>query len=115
MGGGSKNPFSRGGLVLAIYDKLPEDAKKTIKESHEETKALQDALNASGIKEKLQKADKGYYALSPSFLTFEKETKYSIVCWLNPYDQQNVNYGWFTIEELEQWVENKGPIPKEKK
>ena len=30
---------------------------------------------------------------------------------LNPHNQQHVNFGHFTVEELEQWIECKGPIP----
>jgi hypothetical protein len=25
--------------------------------------------------------------------------------------QDKVNFGWYTVEELEQWIEGKGPIP----
>src|SRR3989344_5955611 len=33
--------------------------------------------------------------------------------WLNPYDDQNLyNYGYFTLEEIEQWLDNSGPIVK---
>jgi hypothetical protein len=34
---------------------------------------------------------------------------------LNPMRQQENNFGWFTVEELEQWMEGKGPIPGKKK
>lgn len=41
------------------------------------------------------------------------ETKYAIVFWLNPWEQRIHHSGWFTVEELELWAENKGPVMKE--
>jgi hypothetical protein len=35
--------------------------------------------------------------------------------WLNPREQDIHNYGWFTVEELKQWAENKGPVMMTKK
>jgi hypothetical protein len=31
---------------------------------------------------------------------------------LNPYQQDKYNYGRFTLEDLEAWIEDKGPIVK---
>lgn len=54
------------------------------------------------------------FALSPSrpLATNEKKSKYDLRYWLNPMEQRHNNSGYFTVEELEQWIENKGPIPK---
>lgn len=32
--------------------------------------------------------------------------------WLNPMNQKKYNHGWFTIEELQQWAKDNGPIVK---
>lgn len=60
----------------------------------------------SDIYRKLYKADKGFYALSPSIITGE------LKFFLNPEEQHKYNYGWFTVSELEQWINETGVICK---
>lgn len=66
------------------------------------------------VKQELKKAGKDWFALSPNTLDEEgmesRSTKYPLIYWLNPYEQKIHNYGWFTVEELELWTEDKGPI-----
>lgn len=61
------------------------------------------------VKIKLQKANKEWFSLS----RVEKHNNIWEV-WLNPYNQSTYNYGWFTLEDLLLWVEDKGPIIKNK-
>lgn len=60
----------------------------------------------SDIYRKLYKADKGFYSLSPSINSGE------LKFFLNPNDQVKYNYGWFTVSELEQWINETGVICK---
>jgi hypothetical protein len=66
------------------------------------------------IEEKIKKADLRYFALSPRWCNDGEKTrtKYPIVFWLNPHDQHIYNSGWFTVEELEQWISKTGPVLK---
>jgi hypothetical protein len=65
----------------------------------------------TGIHKKLKEADKKYFALSPRWKDKDKK---EVVFWLNPYDQQNNNFGWYSAKDLEEWIEGKGPVPKNK-
>jgi len=114
LGGGQV--FQNAGLVLAIVSRLPKEVWDIQKEHDIDSFNLHDAADATGIKEKLNKADKGFFALSPrwikGFNLKDKTTKYNVIFWLNPREQQIHNYGWFTVEELEQWAKNEGPCIK---
>lgn len=69
-----------------------------------------------GIK-KLKEANCRYFACSPkwsheikSTADGEIKTKYPVIFWLNPMEQDRNSYGWFTVENLELWTQGKGPI-----
>ena len=55
----------------------------------------------------LKDADKGYYALSPSW-----DGDNNLIFWLNPREQHVYNHGWFNVDELKMWAKNDGPIMK---
>ncbi len=124
MGGGSKNPFDRGGLVIARASKIPAEQAQVTLDADLEAKRLNDAADATGIKEKIDAlpiqygsfAIKRYFALRPKWassgLIEGRTTSHPVIFFLNPAQQDKNNYGWFTVEELEQWLEGKGPIPK---
>ncbi|MHB8483794.1 MAG: hypothetical protein ACYDBV_13870 [Nitrospiria bacterium] len=106
------NPFSRGGLVILIASKFSTEAQKQCFESDRSHFELTRAFKETGIEELLKAAGKKSFSLRPDWIDRSEGT---IRFWLNPYDQQKDNWGWFTLEELKLWVENKGPIPKQKK
>jgi hypothetical protein len=114
IGGGGV--FQNGGLVLAIASKMPADKKQTMYDLDANHDKLLKASRKTGIEERLQKANKKYFALSPRWAEKDKEltTKFPVVYWLNPFEQHLNNHGWYTVEQLDQWIEGKGPIPKEK-
>ncbi len=67
-----------------------------------------------------EEAKKGYYALQPMWASKIKSTKdgeiktqYPVVFFLNPINQNECNFGWFTVEQLLDWIDGKGPIPKD--
>jgi hypothetical protein len=114
LGGGGV--FQNAGLVIAIADKIPEATKTMWKEEHEAKIALTAEFKATGIEEKLRAAGKRWFALSPSIFPngFRNEhhniSERVMLVFLNPQEQQKHNYGWFTIQELEQWANNEGPV-----
>lgn len=106
---GASGPFRNGGLIIAIASRLPEDFRHEMEESDKDRVELHRAAAKTGIHRKLRKADKGYYALSPRW---SDDDKTEVVFWLNPYDQRNNNFGWYSVKDLEDWIKGKGKIPK---
>ena len=84
-----------------------------MREAHLDHIALQKASDEIGIHDKLRKAGKEFFALSPRWAKDVRTSKtaYPVVYWLNPMHQNIYNYGYFTVEELEQWIDDCGPIP----
>lgn len=111
IGGKSQNLY-RGGLFIGILDKIPETAKIDLYNSDRDWYNLTCDAKKTGIYQKLEKAGKKYYALSPAY-TNKNNTKYKVHFFLNPREQHLYNFGWFTVEELEDWAQNKGPVCKD--
>jgi hypothetical protein len=120
--GASLPVFDNGGMMLVIASALDDSIYKDWVTQDEGrynlTKEAQRIEKETQLKEKIEEAGKGFHALSPSWNKFkddkskqEKGSKYDIIYWLNPRDQQDNRAGWFVIEELLQWAEGKGPIP----
>lgn len=127
LGGG--HVFQNAGLVIGIISQIPDHLKKEMHDAHVEANKLQEASDKTGIKAKLDAVNEkyreerkgfsgglyppcGYYALSPSWIRegAKATSKHPVMYWLNPMDQQKNKYGWYTVEQLEQWIEGKGPI-----
>ena len=93
-----------------ISDKIPKEiVDKVMEEDIDYQKLQKVAFKKTKIEKILKKAGKDYYALVPRW---DNEEKTEVKYWLNPRDQENVNYGWFSLEDLKLWAKNKGPIPK---
>jgi len=103
LGGGG--PFQNAGLAIAIASHLPQEVVDGWHQHDIEHNKLMADFLATGIKEKLEKAGKRYFALSP-----RRQEDGSLIFWLNPMEQKIHNSGWFKLEELEQWARNEGPI-----
>lgn len=121
IGGTGGNPFARGGLCFSIVSKVPKRHLDLMLEADVDRIKLEKAAEETGIKELLRKAGKGTIALSPKWATEirttkdgEVKTKHPVIFWLNPMEQHLNNFGWFTVEQLELWIQNKGPVPKTK-
>lgn len=126
------NPFSYVGLIIAITSLMPEEVKAHINDSDAETIRINEAVEATGIKKKIEASKDSlrswshgpsYHALAPrwsdSLNTIKRNneiikitTKHPVVFYLNPARQKDFNSGWYTVEELEQWLEGKGPVIK---
>ena len=122
------NPFAGSGLLFAMETAYPEGAEKALIEDQKAYRKMWKRIYKTKIFEKLKKAECRYFACSPKQMQFEahvsdtegkktlKERQRAsrlpdIVFWLNPMEQRRNNFGWYTVEELEQWTKGEGPIP----
>lgn len=103
------------GLTILIVSKVPKNVKDLMRDTDKKSEKIITEFEKTRIENTLKKAGKKYFALSPSSIDDEqkkqKGTKYNILCWLNPSNQHENNFGWYTIEELEMWANDGGPIP----
>lgn len=125
LGLGRALPFGNSPISLVIASRLSADQRATILAADLAARRLQEAAEATGIVERLKKAGRGYYALKPDWVSRftslvgregnpADQTRHKVIFFLNPMDQRNFNYGWFTVEELDAWIEGRGPVLKEK-
>lgn len=113
----NKNPFSKGSLVLTSVSKVNDDLRKSMLETDLKFKRLKEEEAKIRWKGRIGSGHTSYYALTPKLIedmNSEFNTKYPIVFWLNPANQKKYNYGWFTVEEIEEWYLGVGPIVKDK-
>lgn len=68
---------------------------------------LKEVVDKTNIYSILENAGKKYFALS---VKWKDEKREDIIFWLNPMEQDKYNYGWFTINDLKDWAQNKGKI-----
>lgn len=101
--------LKRGGLTFMIFSKLPADVVAATFAADASYKKLHLAARKTGILERLKKAGRSYYACSPRW---KDKSEKEIIFWLNPMEQQKNNYGWFTVEDLDDWIRGEGKIPK---
>lgn len=125
MGGGSINPFDRGGLLFARAPLVPEEIRKNAFDEDVEHRRLEAAANATGIRAKIdslpiqygQLSIQRYNALVPAWANQSnlqgRKTAHPVIFFLNPHEQSKYHHGWFTVEELEAWLDGKGPVYKE--
>lgn len=106
--GHSGNPFANAGLVLCIASEISEDIKQKMSDADTDRHNLLRAAEATGIKEKVKNAGKKFHALSPKW---KDDKKKEVIFWLNPQEQNKNNFGWYSVQDLEDWCEDKGPIP----
>lgn len=103
--------FKRTGLSFVLVDQLEDDVKQTIRNRDLAAQRLEDAVIASGIRERLKAAGKHWYGLSADWFDREKEER--LMFFLNPQEQSRYNFGWYTLEDLEAWAQNTGPVVKD--
>lgn len=108
---GARGPFSNGGLKLVIVSRLPQEVLTEMEEGDRDAANLRAAAEKTGIEKYLKGKGKGWYALSPRWAN---EDKKEVVFWLNPFDQRSYEAGWFTVEDLRQWADDKGPVIKKR-
>lgn len=106
MGGGG-HVFQRSGLVLAIASRISQEFLNGWYEADKAAYLLDQEVEATGIRQLLKERKCSYFALSP-----RRADDGSIIYWLNPMEQHANNYGWFKLEDLQEWTDAKGKIPK---
>lgn len=99
------NGFLRKSGAIGIFSKIPEEIKESVRASDLERDRILKKVAETGIENKIQGAGKGWYALSP-----REQDDGSLSFYLNPTEQHKYASGWFTVSELEEWCEDKGPI-----
>lgn len=108
LGGGGV--FQNAGLCIAIASNLPKDVTDKWYQADVDANKIREEFAATGIEEKLKKAGKSYFALSP-----RRDKDGSLMYWLNPMQQDKNNYGWFKLDDLDAWARDEGPIPMKNK
>lgn len=127
---GKGHAFQNGGLCLGIVSRLTEEFLQEMHDVDLDAIRLNEADMKTGIKQRLHQAGEKaggsswnrpfeYFALSPKWASEIKstkngrfETEHDVIYWLNPMDQKNNNFGWYTVEELDAWIRGEGPVPK---
>ena len=73
---------------------------------------MQQLRKAPQVADELRQARRSWYYLGSWFARPNEEGIYETYHWLNPQDQYYYQSGWYTLNELEQWKDNQGPIIK---
>src|SRR5690606_6974440 len=101
---------------VVIRDRIDEECVDEIRKQDEDNRALNAAAEATGIREYLRHHKKRFIALKPAW-NHDPKTRhpsaYNVIFWLNPWEQDKDNFGWFTVEDLMDWAAGKGIIPKQ--
>ena len=111
---GGGGVFRNAGLMMCIASRIPEYGKQEWLRGDQDRIALEKASVDTGIEEKLRKAGKRWFALSPRWSSVIRglTTSYPVVYWLNPMEQDKYDSNWFTVEDLLLWAKDKGPVVK---
>lgn len=109
--GGGQGPFSNAGLSVSIITQLPAELIDNMRNTDMNDGWLKKTASKTGIESKIKKAGLRFYALSPEWNDAEDHSE-GVKFWLNPIDQNKNNHGWYTVDELNQWIKGTGPIPK---
>jgi hypothetical protein len=116
LGGAGNNPFARNGLALGILEKINKETLEETAKLEKEELLLQKDVEATGILNLIP--ENKYFALRAGRTLQSRishgpiKTDFNVMFFLNPYDQHNHNFGWFTVEELRDWMQGKGPVFK---
>ena len=122
----SKIPaFENASLSVLIYDKLPKeitDAMYGADKKSDDLMLYEIEIGVKDLKDKTRagyKGEKYYMACSPRWIDYEDPknreeikkklgTKYDIQFWINYSDDDDDNYGWYTAEQIIQWLSTPG-------
>jgi len=115
-----ENPFTRGALTfmrLGVDTEMDKVVDQALISVETDARSLEKAFAKTKIEARLRKANKDWFALSPKWVSDNHNEKaenseYPFTVWLNPNEQHKYNSRWCTVEELEQWIDEKGPIVK---
>jgi len=108
VGGG--NVFGGQALAITIASLIPAQQAQQLGNIIRNNAKLELATRKSKIRDVLKQAGKGYYALSPAWR--DQVEGGGLMFFLNPMNQKKYDHGWFSIEELQAWCRDEGPIVK---
>lgn len=97
------------GLTFRIISNTPDGVKESMIASDLDAVALNEEALKTEIEKKLKAAGREFNLLVPRW---KDETKSLIVFWLIPKDDVHYDKGTYTLEDLNEWVEDKGPVRK---
>jgi len=119
----------RGGLVLAIVSRVPEKFREHLKDQDQNQLALDEAAHLTGLVQRVNEARGqrqwpdwspfAHFSLRPAWVAQKQsalngaETTYPVCFWLNPLDQKNQKAGYYTVEQLDEWLAGRGPVYRE--
>lgn len=125
-----KNPFAGSSLCLLITDRIPQETVDQMYAADKEFYDREDYEEKIGMKEIISKYGNknGYHGLhyfmacSPKWINYEdaaareitkakNDTEYDIQYWVN-YSDDDDNYGWFTVEEIREWLTGNKKLKK---
>lgn len=127
------NPFAGTSLCLLIRDRIPQDVLNDMYIGDKSHYDKEDYEKKIGMKKLIEKKGNknGYHGLhyfmacSPKWINYEDKedrekqkkeynTKYDIMYWINYSDDDN-NCGWYTVEEIKQWLKGKKKLTEIRK
>lgn len=100
--------FMRRGPALLQLSKVPAAVAQKCLDDDIAQEKLYAAANATGIEQRLKAANLRWYALSPAWNPNDSEP--SVWFYLNPHEQRKNAGGWFTVAELDAWIQGNGPV-----
>ena len=120
---GTGNPFANNSLSILIVDRLPEEITKQMEEADTQHLDLQDIIDKLDLEGKARENGMDwnhFHAISPNRIDhntpaeLEKAktkygTKHDVIVWVNGASDQG--YGWFTVEDVLEWISHKGTKP----
>jgi len=104
--------FMRKPLSLVLVDSVSLELRQAVREQDEAHLRLYQALEATGIEARLKEAGRNWYGFRPMWRSGEGS---DLLVFLNPAEQGKYEFGWFTIDELQQWAEDRGPVLKDER
>ena len=96
------------GLVFAVASEVPSTLLDQEQALLDDELARAAILENSGVKELLKNANKAWCSLDKTMWSGDAKT--TIRVWLNPANQVDNNGGWYLLDELRAWAEDKGPV-----
>lgn len=123
LGGGFGRLFGGCGLAIGRASMIPQSVAEKMQAEDEDAARLEKAAAATGLVQKAATAQnypghrtwrKPYFALVPAWHRPDSPiiTSHPVVFFLNPVAQDLCRSGWFSVEDLEAWLDGAGPVMK---
>lgn len=105
---GQSDVFDNGaGLNICIVSRIPAPVLADMQSGDMDAHKMRDTATATGIEDRLKAANKKFFSLSPRWTDEKRHVRF----WLNPMEHM-YNSGWFTVEDLDRWIKDEGPVMK---